>query len=175
MRKLLFITTLLAASVASFATTPALASSYITVEGTSVTVEDNLDGDINPMGLRFRFGTPIGKNLDMEAHLGFGMDDRNSNYEEFSSAVAGVFLKAYIPIGFNSAFYGLAGYSAMTITQTVNGQDFEDERRGLSYGAGFETKISGRVDLTADYVRYVKDEGLYEDISAVSLGLKFYF
>lgn len=175
MRKMLIITTLLAASVASFAASPALASTYVTVEGTSVTVDDNLDGDLNPMGLRFRLGTPLGKNLDMEAHLGFGMDDRSSNYEEFSSAVAGLFLKGYIPIGFNSAFYALGGYSAMTLTQTVNGQDFEDERRGLSYGAGFETKISGRVDLTADYVRYVHDEGLFEDISALSLGLKFYF
>lgn len=175
MRKMLIITTLLAASVASFATAPALASTYLTVEGTSLTVQDNLDSDLNPMGMRFRLGTPIGKNLDMEAHLGFGIDDRSSTYEEFSSTVAGVFLKGYIPIGFNSALYALGGYSAMTLTQTINDQDFEDERRGLSYGAGFETKISGRVDLTADYIRYIKDEGLFEDISAVSLGLKFYF
>lgn len=175
MRKMLIITSLLAASVASFATTPAVASAYVTVEGTSLTVEDNLDGELNPMGLRFRLGTPIGRNLDMEAHLGFGMDDRGDTYDEFSSGLAGIFLKGYIPIGFNSAFYALGGYSAMTLTQTVNGQEFEDERRGLSYGAGFETKISNRVDLTADYVRYVQDEGLFEDISAVSLGLKFYF
>ncbi len=171
MRKFLLITTLLSA----FAATSATASSYISVEGTSVTVENNLDSELNPMGLRFRLGTPIAQNLDLEAHVGFGSDDRDSSYDEFSSAYMGLFLKGYVPIGFNSAFYAMGGFSAVNLTQVVDGREFSDERTGLSYGAGMETKISERIDLTADYMRYVRDEGLFEDISAVSFGLKFYF
>jgi len=154
---------------------PAMASSYITIEGTSVTVQDNLDGDLSPMGLRFRMGMPVGENLDIEGHFGFSADDEHTGYDEFGAAYMGVFLKAYLPIGFNSALYGLGGFSAVSLTQKVSGSEFTDERTGFSYGVGLETKISERVDLTADYMRYVRDEGLFEDISAVSFGLKLYF
>lgn len=171
MRNLVLLSTLLAA----FATSTASASSYITIEGTSVTVEDNLDGELNPMGLRFRMGMPLGDNLDIEGHFGFGADTRESAYDEFGTTYGGMYLKGYVPIGFNSAFYALGGFSGVALTQTVNGSDFTDERFGFSYGAGFETKISERADLTADYMRYVRDEGLFEDISAVSFGVKFYF
>ena len=175
MRHLPIITTLIASIVATGAATSASASSYVTLEGTSVTVQDKLDGELNPMGMRFRLGTPVGENLDIEGHFGFGADTRDSAYDEFGSSYAGVYLKGYFPVGYNSAVYALGGYSAVALTQTVNGNEFTDTRRGFSYGAGVETKISERVDLTADYMRYVRDEGLFEDISAVSFGLKFYF
>jgi len=171
MRYLLLITTLLT----TFVATSVSASSYITVEGTSVTVQENLDGQLNPMGLRFRLGAPVGKNLDIEGHFGFAGDSSTSSYDEFGTSYAGVFLKGYVPIGFNSAFYALGGYSMVAVTQNVRGQELTDERHGLSYGAGLETQISERIDLTADYTRYVRDEGLFEDISAVSFGLKLYF
>jgi len=161
--------------ICAFAATSASASSYITIEGTSVTVQENLDGQLNPMGLRFRLGTPVGENLDMEAHFGFGGDSRSEAYDDFATQFAGLYLKGYVPIGFNSALYGLGGYSMVGISQTVQGKEFSDERYGFSYGAGLETRISERVDLTADYMRYVRDERLFEDISAVSFGLKFYF
>ncbi len=171
MRNRLIIATLFA----FMAATSASASSYITIDGTSVTVQDNLDGELNPMGLRFRLGMPIADNLDIEGHFGFGADTRDSAYDNFGTTYAGAYLKGYVPIGFNSAFYALGGYSAVTLTQEVNGSEFSDERYGFSYGAGLETKISRRADLTADYMRYVRDEGLFSDISAVSLGIKFYF
>lgn len=166
---------LLIALIAALATTNASASSYITFEGTSVTVEENLDGQLNPTGLRFRLGTPVGENLDIEAHFGFSGDSRTSAYEEFGTNYMGLYLKGYLPIGFNSAFYALGGYSIVALSQTVNEREFIDERQGFSFGAGLETRISERLDLTADYVRYVRDEGLFEEISAVSFGLKFYF
>jgi len=171
MRKIVLITTLIAA----FTAMNASASSYITFEGTSVSVEENLDGDLNPVGFRFRLGTPVGDNLDIEGHFGFAGDSRPTAYEEFGSSYAGVFLKGYVPIGFNSALYALGGYSMVALSQTVNSREFNDERHGFSYGVGLETSLSERIDLTADYMRYVRDEGLFEDISAVSFGLKFYF
>jgi len=166
---------LLSTLLAAFAVSNASASSYITFEGTSVTVQENLDGELNPMGLRFRLGTPVGENVDIEAHFGFGGDARSAAYDEFGASYAGVYFKGYVPIGFNSALYALGGYSMVALSQTVQGREFNDERHGFSYGAGLETRISERVDLTADYTRYVRDEGLFEDISAVSFGLKFYF
>ncbi len=171
MRQLVVLTSL----ILSLLSLPAYAGSYITVDGTSVTVQDNLDGELNPMGMRFRLGTQVGRNLDVEAHFGFGADLRDSAYDEFGTSYAGLYLKGYVPVGYNSAFYGLAGRSAVSLSQTINGQEFSDERYGFSFGAGLETKISERVDLTADYMRYVRDEGLFKDISAVSFGVKFYF
>ncbi len=172
MRYLVLITTFFLSLASS---TGVLASSYITLEGTSVTVQDNLDSELNPMGLRFRVGMPLADNLDIEAHFGFGGDDRDSAYDEFNATYGGLFLKGYVPIGFNSAFYALGGYSGVALSQTVNGNEFTDKRYGFSYGAGLETKISERTDLTADYMRYVRDEGLFKDISAISFGIKFYF
>lgn len=171
MRKIVLFTTLLAL-IASF---NASANSYITFEGTSLTVQDNLDGQLNPVGLRFRLGVPVGDNLDMEGHFGFGGDTRSTAYDELGASYAGVYLKGYLPLGYNSAFYALGGYSMVALSQTINDSEFTDERYGFSYGAGLETKISERIDLTADYMRYVRDEGLFKDISAVSFGLKFYF
>jgi len=171
MRTFLFISML----VAALSATSASANSYITFEGTSVSVEDNLDGQLNPVGLRFRLGTPVADNLDVEAHFGFGGDSSIDAYDEFGTSYAGLYAKAYVPIGFNSAFYALGGYSMVAVSQTVKGREFSDERDGFSYGFGLETMISERIDLTADYMRYVRDEGLFEDISAVSFGLKFYF
>lgn len=171
MRYLLLITSVLL----SFTTTIASANSYVTLEGTSVTIQDNLDDDLNPMGLRFRLGMPLADNLDIEAHFGFGGDNRASAYDEFDATYGGLFMKAYLPIGFNSALYALGGYSGVVLAQTVNGNEFSDKRYGFSYGAGLETKISARTDLTADYMRYVRDEGLFKDISAISFGIKYYF
>ncbi len=175
MRNRLVITSLFTALLAAVSASPASAGGYVAVEGTSITVQDNLDGELNPLGLRFRMGMPIGENLDIEGHFGFGGDDRDSSYDEFSSTYGGVYLKGYVPIGYNSAFYAMGGWAGVSLTQTVNDSDFTDERYGFSFGAGFETKISERVDLTADYMSYVRDEGLFEDVSAVSFGLKFYF
>jgi len=166
---------LITALIATLAASAASANSYITVEGTSVTVQDNLDGELNPMGLRFRLGMPLADNLDIEGHFGFGSDSRDSAYDEFSTTYMGAYLKGYVPIGYNSAFYALGGFTGMSLSQTINDREFTDERFGFSYGAGFETKVSERVDLTADYMRYVRDEGLFEAISAVSFGVKFYF
>lgn len=173
MRKIALITALLT----SFATTAVSASSYVTIEGTSVSIEDSLDSDLNPLGLRLRMGMPVGDNLDIEGHFGFTRDtgDIDDDDNEFGTKYGGVFLKGYVPIGFNSAFYALVGSSIVSITETVNGIDVQDERVGFAYGAGFETKISERADLTADFVSYVRDEGLFESVSAVSFGLKFYF
>lgn len=173
MRYLILLTSLLAALATS--SSVSASSSYITIEGTSVTVQDNLDGELNPMGLRFRMGMPIGANLDIEGHFGFGADNRDSAYDEFGATYGGLYLKGYMPIGYNSAFYALGGYSGVSLSQTINDNEFSDERFGFSFGAGFETKISERADITADYMRYVRDEGLFEDISAVSFGIKFYF
>lgn len=177
MRQLILIPMLLIAFVSNtvHANGYAYADSYITIEGTSVVVEENLNGELNPLGLRFRMGMPVGRNLDIEAHIGFGVDNSNSAFDEFDTTYGGLYLKGYLPIGFNSAFYALGGVSGVSLSQTVNNSEFTDERFGFSYGAGLETKISQRADLTADYMRYIRDDGLFKDISAVSFGIKLYY
>lgn len=174
MRNTVYLTWLLV-SIASMQVTTASASTYFALEGTSVSLHDNSDDEFNPTGMRFRLGTPIGENLDVEAHVGFGGADLVSEGDTFATAFAGIYLKGYLPLGYNSAFYALGGYSGLSLMQSVGGREFTDEKYGFSYGAGLETKISERTDLTADYIRYVRDEGVFEDISAVSFGIKFYF
>ena len=52
---------------------------------------------------------------------------------------------------------------------------YTHQRGGLSWGAGLETELTDRIDLSADWVRHVGDEGEFEAVDAVSLGLKLYF
>ncbi len=148
---------------------------YIAIEGSSVSVENSNDQELNPFGVRFRLGMRISDAFDIEGHLGFTGDDDTTAFDEFSVGYAGAFLKGYVPVGYNSALFAMGGFTNVELTQTLNGQQFNDDRSGFSYGFGLETRLSERADLTADYMRYVADEGLFEEISAVSFGIKLYF
>ena len=153
----------------------AQADGYFALEGSAVSVADNPQEQLNPMGLRLRLGTRIGQSFDIEGHVGFAVDEDTDSFEEFSASYVGAYLKAYVPLGFNSALFGAAGYTRVELGQTIGGREFVDDRAGFSYGFGMETQLSDRVDLTADYMRYLQGEGLFEELSAVSFGIKVYF
>jgi len=151
------------------------AGGYIGLDGSSLNIENSLDDELNPGGLRLRLGMPIAPLVDIELHLGGGHESRTTAADSFSAVYTGAFLKGYLPVGRRSAFYALAGVSAVDYTQTFDGRDFSDERSGFSYGFGLETEISRRMDLSADYVRYVRDDGPFSELSSVNLGIKLYF
>lgn len=153
----------------------AQASGYIGVDGTSLALDNQLDKDLNPRGMRLRLGMRLDDVFDAEFHLGGGSDRHTEAFDDFSTSYMGGFLKAYLPVGRRSALFGLAGVSGVEISQTINGSEFSDSRSGFSYGFGLETELSKRLDLSADYVRYVGDEGEFSDISAFSFGVKWYF
>jgi len=151
------------------------AETYIAIEGSRVSVDNNVAQDLDPSGLRFRLGSRISEFFDVEGHLGLTSDDDNPVFDELDALYFGGYLKGYVPIGERSALFGLAGYTRTELTQTVGSSEFSDSRTGFSWGFGLETQLSERVDLTADFMQYLSDEGLFEDISAVNFGLKLYF
>lgn len=151
------------------------AGGYIGLDGTSLGLDNRLDEDLNPRGARIRLGMRLDDIFDVEVHLGGGTDRHTTAFDDFSAGYAGAFLKAYLPVGQRSALFGLAGASGVEITQSINGREFSDSRSGFSYGFGLETELSERLDLSADYVRYVSGDGEFSEISAVSLGVKWYF
>lgn len=151
------------------------ASSYIGIDGSSVTVDNTVDNDVNPRGLRFRLGTRIDTMFDIEAHFGGAVDDTTTAFDELSATYAGLYLKGYLPVGKRSALFALAGGAAVELTQTVGGGEFSDDRSGFSYGFGLETQLSSYLDLSADFMRYSLDDDEFSGVSAVNLGLKLYF
>ncbi len=153
----------------------AQAAGYIGLDGSSLTIENTLDDELTPGGIRLRLGMPVAPMIDVELHLGGGTEDHTLAADRFTAVYVGAFLKGYLPVGRRSALYGLAGVSGVDYTQTLDRRDFSDERSGFSYGFGLETELSRRVDLSADYVRYVSDDGPFSELSSVNLGLKFYF
>ena len=153
----------------------AQASGYIGLDGSSLDIENTLDDELNPGGLRLRLGMPVAPMFDIELHIGGGSESETLVADRFQATYMGAFLKGYLPVGRRSALFGLAGFSAVDFTQTFDGRDFTDERSGFSYGFGLETEISRRLDLSADYVRYVRDEGPFSELSSVNLGIKLYF
>lgn len=154
----------------------AAGGSWFAIEGTSMTVSNGSEEDINPFGMRFRLGTRISETFDIEGHMGFTADDDTAQFENFSTGFTAGYLKAYLPIGYNSAFFAKGGFANVTLSQTIDGREFDTSRTGFSYGFGMETRLSERADLTADFVQYAsEEEGAFEDISAVNFGLKIYF
>ncbi|ASJ72155.1 porin family protein [Granulosicoccus antarcticus] len=158
-----------------FGSNNAFAIGYVGLDGSSIGVQNSLDDDLNPRGFRLRLGMPIAHLLDAEIHFGGGQDSETFVADKFKAYYMGAFLKGHLPVGRRSALFGLAGYSSVEFTQSNKARDFIDERSGFSYGFGLETEITRRMDLSADYVRYLRDEGSYSGVSAVSLGVKLYF
>jgi len=148
---------------------------YIGLDGTSLSIDSALDDDLNPRGVRLRLGKPIDDVFDVELHLGGGRDSVTPAADRFSATYLGAFLKGHVPLGDRSAVYGLAGFSGVGISQRIGDTEFSDSRGGFSFGFGLETRLSNRIDLTGDFVRYVGEEGEFAAVSAVNLGIKLYF
>ncbi len=166
-----FMTLILSAGLYS----QAQAGGYIGLDGSSLDIENTLDDELNPGGIRLRLGMPVAPMFDVELHIGGGSESETLVADRFTASYMGAFLKGYLPVGRRSALFALAGFSAVDFTQTFDGRDFSDERSGFSYGFGLETEISQRLDLSADYVRYVRNDGPFSELSSVNLGIKLYF
>ncbi|MFT6876790.1 MAG: outer membrane immunogenic protein [Granulosicoccus sp.] len=151
------------------------ADSYIGVDGASISVENQLDNELNPHGMRLRLGMRLSDLLDMELHLGGGTDSSTPAFESFSATYVGAYLKVYSPFGQRSSLFGLAGVSGISYSQEVNGRTFTDSQSGFSYGFGMETQISDRLDLSADFMRYSNNGSEFSELSAISFGVKYYF
>jgi len=159
------------------------ATHYFALEYSSVSIGTtgpaNVE-DVNPTGLRLRLGTDISKNLDIEAQFGAGDDVDVTDLDAVAAIYGGVYLKTYLPVGSRSALFALGGWGFSTIVDVIDTEDEDSdvlfERSGLSYGLGFESELSNNLDLTADYMVYSQGEpGVYDEVSAVNVGLKLYF
>ncbi len=151
---------------------------YFSIEHTSVSVgssSHHSTSSADPSGLRFKFGTRLTHSFDLEAQLGAAVDEKSKLDTEFSAAYAGVYLKGYLPLGFKSALFGLAGMSYMDLTQSNDQLESTNYQSGFSYGFGLETQLTKNLDLTADYMRYTQYTGVFDELSAVNFGLKVYF
>ncbi|MBX2826273.1 MAG: porin family protein [Gammaproteobacteria bacterium] len=170
---------LLAATFLTFSAA-ASADGYFAIEGSAMSLVSGADSggsenEVSPGGLRMRLGTPISELLDLEGHLGFSFDDENDQFDEISASYYGAYLKAYLPVGYSSALFALGGLTSVNIDQSIGSSRFSDDRTGVSYGFGLETQLTENADLTADYMSYLRDEGLFEEITSFNFGLKLYF
>lgn len=163
-------------AVAFISLTPAAwADGYIGIDGSSISLNSDNEDDINPRGARLRLGIRVSESFDLEAHFGGGTDDSTSSFDELSVSYLGLYLKGYIPIGQRSALFVMAGGAGVELTQTIGRSEFSADRNGFSYGFGLETQLSKFWDLSADYIRYTLDDENFSEVSAVNLGLKWYF
>lgn len=153
----------------------AVADAYIGLDGSSLSIENSQDSDLSPRGVRLRLGARISQVLDIELHLGGGSESETVVADRLSAGYLGGFVKAYAPLGERSALFALAGVSSVEFTQTVNGREFSDDRSGFSFGFGMETQLTQRLDLSADFVRYLRSDGPFTELSSVNLGIKYYF
>lgn len=154
---------------------PASAGGYIALDGSSVTLGESFDDELNPRGGRLRLGLRLSNVFDVEVQAGLSSDRDTAPFESFDVAWGGAYLKGHLPVGERSALFALAGLAGVEITQSIGEGEFSDGRGGFSFGAGLETGLSERLDVSADWMRYVDEEGAFASVDAVSLGLKLYF
>lgn len=161
--------------------TPAFAnheSTYFALEGTALSVGSSSSPNLNfePVGVRFKVGSRLSQAFDIEAQFTASSDDSTSLIDQFDTTIAGVYLKAHLPLGFRSALYGLGGYNWTKLTSIDADREFVDRQSGFSYGFGVETQLSSNIDLSADFMRYSQgDEGEFDEISSINFGVKVYF
>jgi len=162
-------------SVGALMTMPAQAGGYAALEGSSFSVNTSRSEKFNPVGLRLRLGTRLSEMFDVEAQFGFAGQTDASSFDYLSTSYAGISLKGYLPVGSASALFASVGFTGLELTQEFSDREFSDYRFGPSFGVGLETELSRNLDLTADATQYLSDRGLFESVSAVSFGLKWYY
>lgn len=140
-----------------------------------VTLDSDTDPELNPGGIRFRLGYQVSTYVDVVGHLGFSFTESTESFDDIGLGYFSGFLKGYLPIGGNHAFYGLLGWTAASLSQDVRRGSFREDRAGFSWGAGAEVQVADRIFLNADFVSYIQSDGLFEDISAISIGLTFVY
>ena len=148
---------------------------YIGIDSSQLSLDDRIGSEIEPDNIRFRIGGHLERGVDLEAHFGLTFDADRALEADWSADFASLFLKGHLPIGRFLSLYGMIGGSAISVTERVDRRDFVDELYGFSWGAGIEAVLTDRVDLSLDYVTYLHDDEIFDDISAWSFGFKFYY
>lgn len=151
------------------------ATGFFAIEGSSLSLDDKENSGISPAGMRLRLGSQVNRLFDIEGHFGFSFDDKDDHDNTRSTNYYGLYVKAFLPVGHYSSVFALAGISTVNHTQDLGYTKFKDSRSGGSYGFGMETRLTEHADLTADYTSYIRDEGLFEEVSAFNFGIKLYF
>ena len=157
------------------ATQQASAETYFSIDGSRFNLRTESDDEVSPGGIRFRMGSQISPLIDVEGQLGFSFSKDSDSFDSLRATYFSGFLKGYLPFGKVSAIYGLAGWSAISLSQEIGTSEFTEERGGFSWGFGIETQLTRNTDLTADFVNYINSDGVFENISAVNVGIKLYF
>lgn len=180
-RRELTLRTLSLALLALVTTASAHAGGYLALDGSSLTVGDGVDSESNPHGGRLRLGLRASQDFDIELQVGMSSSDGDEPLGDFQTNFAGAYLKGYAPVGARSALFALAGVAGVEFSREGDGheasQSLAESRTasGFSFGAGLETELSERFDLSADWMRYLSGDEEVERVDAVSIGLKYYF
>ncbi len=140
-----------------------------------VTIDSDTDPELNPGGLRLRTSYQISKYFDVAGHLGFSFTESAGSFDNIGLGYFSGFLKGYLPLVGDSAVYGLLGVTAAGLSQDIRGRSFREDRGDFSWGFGAEVRVRNQIYLNADFVSYIQSDGLFEDISAVSIGLTFVY
>ena len=182
----MWVSALLGCALLMISSTSLLAETYFAIDGSRLTLAGETEDEINAGGLRFRIGTQLNTYVDIETHLGFSFTE-NRDFEEddeLNAAYISGFLKGYLPIGRRSAIFGIVGLTGASMSDGFGRRngfagDFRDDSRdgsfGFSWGFGAETRLSKRIDLTGDFVSYIRNDEQFEEISSFNVGLKLYF
>ena len=148
---------------------------YFGVDASSIKVKNQIGEDLTPGNLRLRLGGNFAPYFDLEGHLSLTVNSDEQFQADWSADIAALFIKGHLPLGRYVSLYGLAGIASVVLTETIDRRHFEEDRGGFAYGVGLESVLTERMDISLDYVNYLPDDNIVDDVTALSFGFKFYF
>ena len=153
--------------------------SYFSIERSALFVDGSLNEqtlDSRPVGIRFKLGTRLTRWFDIEGQFGGASENTKNQFnEDVDARFAGLYLKGHLPLGYRTSLFALAGVGWAEISEDFRSDGPSDQLAGFSFGVGVATQITKRFDLTADYINYGREEGVFDGLSAVNFGVKLYF
>ena len=143
---------------------------------------NNIPVDFNPTALIFKLESKVNENFAIQGRLGMGITDNCKGISGLEACfrlnnMLGIYAKGIAPVSEKFSFHGMVGYTMGTGTATLSdGIDKisnSDSNSDLSFGVGFEVRMSEHSSFNLDYIKYMSKSDF--DISAIEAGFNVYY
>ncbi len=135
--------------------------------------EDELGDAIEPRNLYAQFGHDFTDHVGMEAQTSITLADDEFEGIDWSAALVGLYVKGTLPVSESVKLSVLGGYASVDLAADVGFGYVSTDESGPSYGFGADFGITGGIDLSVRYMRYLEEDGLFSEVTGLNVALQW--